>query len=556
MLCQNFHLQYTPVARWIHVLISLTLCFLLLQVAIVKVFGKTPETVKHKNRTVKHKSSGALQYSVTATPGATSNGTTANGTTANGTTANGTTANGTTANGTADAATNHVVHPTVVRTNLPFKRKVNEVRRAATKAKRVAKSQLSRPHKRPSRRPDGTVTSPTDSEKSGPGAVDGATGGGEARVKGRLSSRFSIISFKAFRPKSLSPDKHKGKTPDKRKSKSSSNDKKSKSKPSKTHHRSRSPDKKRRAEAQDKTKKSRSPNKRASLEDERRKSRNRSVSPDKARRASSPDKQRQKVRSPEKHHRLGEGNWLINKFLADEEKTAKPVMNGSLMGSLNGSLSSMNAVLGGANSSPQMSGARNGSTRGLLAGDSNRASPMRGFVNEAFISSPRGGRTHSSLRVTKSVSPEGLDCDFGQSKYRRSISMEAYNKPPASPDKRKRSVLDEGLSPDKRRRFSSPEKNPRQHSPNKERRLTCPDRPRRTTLKAERRLSSTSPPSSKTNSYSSVPERLREKLSLITASPAGSIASILPPSESADTVSVHSSTHSCHSSQSQPKEWV
>lgn len=515
----------------------------------MKVFGKTPETVRLKNRTIQHKNSGALQYSVTATPG---------GATSNGTTSNGTTANGTTANGMAEAATNHVVHPTVVRANLPFKRKVNEVRRAATKAKRAAKSQLSRPHKKPSRRPDGAVTSPTDSEKSGPGAVDGATGGGEARVKSRLSSRFSIISFKAFRPKSLSPDKHKGKSPDKRKSKSS-NDKKSKSKPSKSqsHHRSRSPDKKRKAEAQDRSRKSRSPNKRASLEDERRKSRNRSASPDKARRASSPDKQRQKVRSPDKHHKLGEGNWLINKFLADEEKTAKPVVNGSLMGSLNGSLSSVNAVLGGANGSPQMGVVRNGSTRGLLAGDSNRASPMRGFVNEAFISSPRGARTHSSLRVTKSVSPEGMDCDFGASKYRRSISMEAYNRPPASPDKRKRSVLDEGLSPDKRRRFSSPEKTPRQaSSPTKERRLTCPERPRRTTLVAERRPSSTSPPSSKTNSYSSVPERLREKLSLITASPTGSVASILPPSESADTVSVHSSTHSCHSGQSQPKEWV
>ncbi|XP_050712620.1 uncharacterized protein LOC126996286 [Eriocheir sinensis] len=537
--------------RWIlqhwYAVLFVVLAVMVLLVAIVKVFGKTPETVRLKNRTIQHKNSGALQYSVTATPG---------GATSNGTTANGTTANGATANGTAEGVTNHVVHPTVVRTNLPFKRKVNEVRRAATKAKRVAKSQLSRPHKKPSRRPDGAVTSPTDSEKSGPGAVDGATGGGEARVKGRLSSRFSIISFKAFRPKSLSPDKHKGKSPDKRKSKSS-NDKKSKSKPSKNHHRSRSPDKKRRAEAQDKTRKSRSPNKRSSLEDERRKSRNRSVSPDKARRTSSPDKQRQKVRSPDKHHKLGEGNWLINKFLADEEKTAKPIVNGSLMGSLNGSLSSVNAVLGGTNSSPQMSGVRNGSTRGLLAGDSNRASPMRGFVNEAFISSPRGARTHSSLRVTKSVSPEGLDCDFGASKYRRSISMEAYNRPPASPDKRKRSVLDEGLSPDKRRRFSSPEKTPRQaSSPIKERRLTCPERPRRTTLVAERRLSSTSPPSSKTNSYSSVPERLREKLSLITASPSGSVASILPPSESADTVSVHSSTHSCHSGQSQPKEWV
>lgn len=521
------------------------------QVAIVKVFGKRPETVRlRKKRTIMHKNSGALQYSM-ASAGAMSNGTTANGTTAN----------GAIGNGTSDGAANHVVHPTVVRTKLPLKRKVNEVRRAATKAKRAAKSQLSRPHKKPgTKRPNGAVMSPTESEKSGPGATDATIVPNETRVKDRLSSRFSIINFKTFRPKSLSPDYHKGKSPDKRKSKSSC-DKKCKSKPSKNHYRSRSPDKNRRtdgrgAESPDKNRKSRSPNKRSSLEDDRRKSRNRSVSPDKIRRSSSPDKtQKQKTRSPEKHRKMGEGNWLIDKFLADEEKTAKPVVNGSLMGSLNGSLSSVNAVLGGPTSSPQMGPVRNGSMRGLLASDSNRASPMRGFVNEAFISSPRGARTHSSLRVTKSVSPEDLGFDFGPNKYRRSISMEAYNRPPASPDKRKRSILDEGLSPDKRRRFSSPEKAQRLLSPNKERRLTCPERSRQP-LDPQRRHSSISPPSSKTNSYSSVPERLREKLSLITASPSGSVASILATSEpaaTAENVSLHSSTHS---NRCQPKDWV
>lgn len=169
-------------------------------------------------------------------------------------------------------------------------------------------------------------------------------------------------------------------------------------------------------------------------------------------------------------------------------------------------------------------------------------------------------RTHSSLRVTKSVSPEDLESDFGPSKYRRSISMEAYNRPPSSPDKRKRSILDEGLSPDKRRRFSSPEKAQRLPSPNKERRLTCPERSRQQALDPQRRHSSISPPSSKTNSYSSVPERLREKLSLITASPSGSVASILAPSEPAatatvtDDVSLQSS--STHSNRCQPKDWV
>nr|XP_045622602.1 uncharacterized protein LOC123773138 [Procambarus clarkii] len=546
------NLQRWIIEHWYAVLF-VVLAVMVLLVAIIKVFGKAPETVKLKSRTIMHKNSGALQYSVPVT-----------GATSNGAIANGTTANGATANGTTETAANHVVHPTVVRANLPFKRKVNEVRRAATKAKRAAKSQLSRPHKKSSRRADGGVTSPTESEKSGPGATDGALPTSDTRIKDRLSSRFSIISFKTFRPKSLSPDKHKSKSPDKRKTKSS-NDKKCKSKSSKNHHRSRSPDKKRRAEGRtegraaespDKHRRSRSPNKQASLEDDRRKSRNRSVSPEKTRRSSSPDKtQRQKARSPEKHRKIGEGNWLINKFLADEEKTAKPIVNGSLMGSLNGSLSSINAVLGGPTNSPQMGPVRNGSMRGLLASDSNRGSPLRGFINEAFISSPRGGRTHSSLRVTKSVSPEGLEFDLGPSQYRRSISMEAYNRPPASPDKRKRSILDEGLSPDKRRRFSSPEKTQKSHSPAKERRLTCPERNRRT-LDPEKRHSSISPPSSKTNSYSSVPERLREKLSLITASPSGSVASILPPSEPADNVSLHSSTHSTHSTRCQPKDWV
>lgn len=528
------NLQRWIVEHWYAVLFVIFAVMVLL-VAIIKVFGKTPETKTLKSKkTIRHKNDGANQYTVPAA--------------------------GATANGTADVTTNHVVHPTVVRANLPFKRKVNEVRRAATKAKRAAKSQLSRPTKKSSRRPDGAVTSPTESEKSGPGITEGTAAAPHGtRVKERISSRFSIISFKTFRPKSLSPDKHKSKSPDKRKSKSS-HDKKSKAKNSKNHHRSHSPDKKRRsegrqAESPDKHRRSRSPNKRSSLEDDRRKSRNHSVSPDKVRRPSPDKAQRHRARSPDKHRKMSEGNWLINKFLADEEKTAKPIVNGSLVGSLNGSLSSVSAVLGGPTSSPQIGPVRNGSTRGLLSSESNRASPLRGFINEAFISSPRGARTHSSLRVTKSVSPEGLDFDFGPNKYRRSISMEAYNKPPVSPDKRKRSVLDEGLSPDKRRKFSSPEKTHRGHSPTKEHRFSHSDKTHHHIVEMEKRRSK-SPPLSKPNSYSSVPERLREKLSLITASPSGSVASILPPSEPADTASLHSSSHSTHSNRGHPKDWV
>jgi len=579
------NLQTWVVDHWYAVLF-VVVAFIILLVAVIKVFGKTPEKLKlrkkKKKRTILHKNQ---SFGASYTMPSTHNGITSNGVVnSNGhdaghdnSTTNGvisTSINGAVAmaNGvvvSAENNANHVVHPTTVRANIPFKRKVNEVKRAATKAKRAAKSQLSRSGKKSSRGQQDPIASPSDSSKSVPGAVITTSDVRESRVKERLSSRFSIISFKTFRPKSLSPDKQKGKSSDKNKSKSGM-DKKNNSKSTKNQNRSRSPDKKRRGlegyESPEKQKRSHSPNKRGTKEDERRKSRNRSTSPDKTRRSSSPDKyQRQRNRSPDKHRKMSEGNWLINKFLADEERLAKPIMNGSLICSMNDSLSSVNTV-GGPNSSP-LTVVRNGSTRALIATDTNRASPIRGIVNEAFISSPRGARTHSSLRVTKSVSPEGIDFDIGPSKYRRSISMEAYNRPPpASPDKRKRPVLDEGLSPDKRRRFSSPEKHYRASSPAKEMRHY---KSYNNTLDViERRRSSISPPSSKhsskNNSYSSVPERLREKLSLITASPSGSIASIMAPVEPSaaydeptiDTVSIISS-HSSHSaSRCTPKDWV
>ncbi|XP_076060396.1 kuzbanian-like [Oratosquilla oratoria] len=578
--------------RWVaehwYAVLFVVVAVLILLVAIIKLFGKTAETIKLKRVTVLHKNNGVRTAQYTVPP---------------------------TSNGTAEA-NNHVVHPTVVRTNIPFKRKVNEVRRAATKAKRAAKSQLTRPHKKSgvSRRSGeggaggGAIgpTSPTESEKSTPGALimdpggaQGSGGGGGAngsREKDRrLSSRFSIISFKTFRPKSSSPDKHKSRSGgDKRKSKS---DKKSKSRGSKSHHRSRSPDKKqtrgcsgrRGGESPDKSRRAHSPHKRASLEDERRRSRNHSRSPDKARRSSSPDKQKHRSRSPDKQRKMGDGNWLINKFLADEEKTAKPIVNGSLAGSLNGSLNSINAVLGGPTSSPHLGPVRHGSMRGLLnqknnsksSGGSNNGSikvtAMNGFVNEGFIGSPRGARMHSSLRVGKSVSPERPDLNLGLCKYPRSISMEAYARPPSSPDKRKRHTLDDGVARDKRRRFSSPEK-PRAVSPViPERRYTSPERTRRNNPPPPptpevaagglgSRRTSVSPPSSQTNSYSSVPEKIREKLSLITSSPNGSVTSILPSvKDKVDTLSIHSNLSAQSSrgqqqqqqqQQQQPKDWV
>ena len=505
-------------------------------------FGKTTEIKRRsrkKKKSVTHKSHSnqTAQYNHTQTNGATG--------------------------ANIDSAANHVVHPTVVRTNLPFKRKVNEVRRAATKAKRAAKSQLGRPHKKSGTRREAVVISPTESEKSMAAAL-----GTEPipttkyKEKDRLSSRFSIISFKTFRPKSISPDKYKIKVSDKRKGKGS-NDKKIKSKSSKDYqNRSRSPDKKRRSmhecnglENHEKSRKSRSPSKRISIGDDKHRSRHHSSSPDKIRRQSSPDKNyRHRQKSPEKLRKMSEGNWLINKFLADEEKICKPIINGSLAGSLCGSVSSANGPLTNqlSGGSPLTGHARHGSARALLD-DARRSSPVRGIVNEAFISSPRGARTHSSLRVTKSVSPEGLDFDLGPNKYRRSISMEAYNRPPSSPDKRKRSVMDEGANLDKKRRFSSPEKHGRKVSPVRELQSHSADLLQNaiSLSETERRRSSISSPSSKTNSYSSVPEKIREKLSLITASNHGSVASIVNPTDTVDALSNHSSN--CRSS---VKDWV
>ncbi|KAB7505749.1 Disintegrin and metalloproteinase domain-containing protein 10 [Armadillidium nasatum] len=360
---------------------------------------------------------------------------------------------------------NHVVHPTVVRANIPFKRRVNEVRRAATKAKRVARSQLGRPCKKSgssSKRAEasGAVTSPTDSEKSLNNPDSKVTSPSKTREKKAMSSRFSIISFK-LRPKQLNQDKTKtNKVYDKRKVSIPGGRSKSKGQ-----NRSRSPDKKRKAfhsptDPKDKDVRSRSPSKRLSLEDDKRKSKSKPYGPEMILRSVSPEKGRKhKVKSPEKSYKLPEGNWLINKFLADEEKLAKPIISGSIAGSLNGSMCSINgtANVSPVNGSP-VSHTRHGSKRALIPAP-NHASPIRGIVNEAFVGSPRNMRTHSSLRVTKSVSPEEKDMNshLSSSKYRRSISMVAYNGQLQSPDKRKRSTIDEG-SLEKRRRFSSPEK--------------------------------------------------------------------------------------------------
>ena len=515
--------------------------------------------------------------------------------------------------GAALDGANHVVHPTVVRANLPFKRRVNEVRRAATKAKRAAKSTLSRPHKKgaaskrvihmagkreqaagkisdktgkhPGKRLDPIILSPVDSEASTleNGAFDTvathsngtttvhattvvaipSTSVVKPKLKESLSSRFSIISFKTFRPKSLSPDKYKITIIDKRKAKS--NDKRSKSK-SKTDQRNLSPEKKKREsdnkcaapDLGDKSHRNRSPNKRATIEDDRRKPRQKtpsSRSPDKARRQTLPtgDMNQYRLKNLDKHKLPpNEGNWLIQKFLADEEKIAKPIAEGSFRGSI----TSVNALINGScNVSPNLSHVRYGSSRALLH-DPITASPVRGIINEAFLSSPRGARTHSSLRVTKSVSPDEDVDDFcsATNKYRRSISMEAYNHPPGSPDKRKRPKKDEGLSPDKRRRFSSPEKNANRPVliP---RRYEFGENLQRSHVSASPLSSRTGSSHSSGSSHSTSGDRgTREKLSVVTATTGGSVVSIMEPTEILETASLHSSgkgildTGSLHSS--------
>ena len=490
---------------------------------------------------------------------------------------------------------NHVVHPTVVRANLPFKRRVNEVRRAATKAKRAAKSTLGRPHKKAGHskralevsgkrehaggkrnekvgrrdRPDLSILSPVDSENSGLEVVDtvathsnGATtvhataivaipsaSAMKPKQKESLSSRFSIISFKTFRPKSLSPDKYKITIIDKRRAKSS--DKRSKSKTKKQDQRSRSPDKKKREnenkfavpENGDKPRRNRSPSKRTTMEDERRRPRHKvpsSRSPDKSRRQTLPSSDVKQYRmkcSDKPKLPTNEGNWLIQKFLADEERIAKPIGEGSFRGSV----TSMNALINGScNGSPTPSHIRHGSSRALLH-EPITASPVRGIVNEAFLSSPRGARTHSSLRVTKSVSPDDAEINFCSNKYRRSISMEAYNHPPGSPDKRKRHKKDEGVGSDKRRRFSSPEKNAN-HPILIPRRYEFGDNLHHSHNSASQISSRTGSSHSSGSSHSTSGERgAREKLSVVTATTGGSVVSIMEPTEILETASLHSS---------------
>ena len=489
--------------------------------------------------------------------------------------------------GTLDGA-NYVVHPTVVRANLPFKRRVNEVRRAATKAKRAAKSTLTRPHKKatgakrigegatkrvghPKRgekaakkpaKATEPVLSPTDSEQSGlvdtaatlgangattvhttvTAAIPSTSAAVKSKQKESLSSRLSVISFKTFRPKSLNPDKYKITIIDKRKAKNAPKRSKSKTKKP-ADAKSRIPEKSKRdhegKEGAERSRRNRSPSKRATMEDERHKGRQKmsSRSPDKAaRRQTLPngsDMSKYRLKSADKAP--NEGNWLIQKFLADEERIGQSLAEGSLQGSV----TSMNALING---SPVLSQMRHGSTRALLP-DQSMGSPVRGIINEAFVSSPRGARTHSSLRVTKSVSPDEEDV-LCSSPYRRSISMEAYNNSshllPVSPDKRKRSRKDEGASPDKKRRSCSPEKGPKSNGV--PRFYQFGENVTATNSVSPLSSRAGSSHSNSDSSYSTSSDRGgKEKLSVVTATTGGSVVSIMEPTEILETASQHSS---------------
>ena len=462
-----------------------------------------------------------------------------------------------TSNGVTPEGLNHVVHPTVVRANIPFKRKVNEVKRAATKAKRAAKSQLGRPYKKSGEGKKTTVRdtvgSPTDPDKTTSNVAYGKVVKAmpKSRDKERLSSRFSIISFRPFKPKSSSPEKKTNKVYDRRRS-AIPGGRRTKSK-MKT--RSKSPDKKRKMSNEGFVDaRSRSPTKK----EERKKSKVRASSPEK--RHSSPEKSRKQHKmSPDRNLRLGEGNWLINKFLADEEKIAKPQLNGSLAGSLTSIHGS--PVSGTASGSPISQ--RHGSTRALLA-SMGQGSPIRGIVNEAFISSPRNARTHSSLRVGK-VANLKADDGLYPSKYRRSISIGVSSfEPPIHgmsglnmQEKRKKSyVKEENI--EKRRRFSSPEKAKRL-SPKADDKptLSSPNSNSNESLKIghHRRSSESLPPSANSSfaNFALVPEKIRGKISLLgTSNSSSRRASIV--SESKKSCSTPSS--SIIGQKKQPKDWV
>lgn len=478
-----------------------------------------------------------------------------------------------------ESSANHVVHPTVVRANIPFKKKVNEVKKAATKARRVVtRSQLGRPSKK-----EGLTTSSSSKKQSeeivAPSVPEELIEGSPAPVvelstavatsappktvplqqkQKNFSSRFSIISFRPFRPKPVSPEKVKTKNYEKKSGRVSSR-RRSKSKSGKRL-RSRSPDKKRKTslsevqvlESQETSKASSSALKRLSSQEDRKKKKSKLKIPlEKALKVANTDKQKKhktKSKNMQRHSKLGEGNWLINKFLEDEEKVGKPILDGSLAGSISESLNSFSRMTGETplNGSPIVSrGPRNESMRALLNAPSH-SSHFKGIVNEAFIASPRNTRTHSSLKVPKTKDSTTIDIQLMPGKYRRSISAGAASNGihksalPSNYEKRKRGLREERSS-EKRRRFSSPEKAAAMKTSlmlitpnNKEKsrkQVNCTPPPLHDNLhhqyRSFRSLSSPTPSASQIShaSCASVPDNVREKLSLITSSPEGSVRS-------------------------------
>ena len=474
--------------------------------------------------------------------------------------------------------TAHMVHPTAVRANIPFKRKVNEVKKAATKAKRAAQTTLGRQSRkkstnlktdgRPNRvsvstqavghhvsrkkstndrksinynrnsLPNNTVLDCVDpavdtvaTHANGTTTVHAATivtipskSNVKPKRKESNPNKFSITNLK-LRPKSLSPDKYKisikPKNTDIKRSKSRSktldaeartSDKKPAIKPkiipAKTSHGKIVP--------------AVSPTKKLKTEKEISKNAQRKSS----RNHGNANKRLPFIRinSRDDNSDLKNENWIIQKFLNDEHLIPKPAGTGSLYSSMN------DLVNDSPNASPDLSYTRHGSSKALLQENTIHSSPLQGISNDSFIASPRGSRMHTSLRVMKSNSPEYEDIPFGSSKYRRSVSMEQYkrNLAASSPEKRKRSELEQ--REDKKRRYTSPAGQAR------------PSNPLRTYEFGENCISSLSPnysqsvsrtgsKSSRSSNSTNGDRTNKEKMSVVTGTTGGSVASILELNE-------------------------
>ena len=379
--------------------------------------------------------------------------------------------------------TNHVVHPTAVRAKIPLKRKVNEVRRAATKARKAVQSTLGRPAKKnlDKQRSKVQISTKMGAHAGGIGKMNAEgvkkakRAGGKTqndksknptlsptvdtvatlkngittvhaakivaipstsaiREKPTSSGKFSITTLKRLKPKSFNIDKSKNIRADRHKlnnaqMKSRSEAKKMGKITNLDKFKAEKELKSIPRKAVITNPKHRSPSKRATIEVDMRKYGRKpasSATPSKKSktlfRLFSP-KQVQKPTPVENQTESTDRSWILNRFLSCEDQ---PLATPSSSNSLQGSITSMNTLT---NASPNFSHLRSGSTRPLLHQSRNSdVSPVRGVINEGFINSPRESRTHSSLRAGKCVSPIDVGDKLKPISCKRSISMEPYKK--------------------------------------------------------------------------------------------------------------------------------